>query len=487
MNKLYSLSEKIHSKTVTAFLLSIIIFLSAGFLAIRNKINIETLEMEGIIHETAFRIKENVSKQLYQTKALAALVIQGDGIVYKFDETVAVITADMPALANFLLAPDGVVTHVYPLEGNEAVLGLNFFNEPEHPGNKEAIIARDTGNLVMAGPFMLRQGIVGLVGRYPVYLEPQDGQPRFWGLVSVSLRFPEALDDAGLSLLEHKGYSYELWRINPDTNEKQVIASSGEHLSDNVPFVQRTMVIHNARWYLKMFPIRAWYHHPESWLLIFAGLSISSLIAALVQKNIILKSVMKKTQADSRIAIMLSQIKPHFLYNALTAITQLCEEDPPNAKKTIIDFSQYLRNNMQSLSNEGLITAREELNHVKSYLNLEKAIYSNALNIIYNIENDGFMLPPLTVQPIAENAVKHGIGKKEGGGTVTISVKESTCEYLIYVSDDAMGFNVGDNKEHIGLSNVRKRLAEQCGGSLEILSVIGTGTTVTIRIPKEKS
>jgi hypothetical protein len=484
-------THRIHKKTIASLVLSLLIFAFAGVIAVSNKIDVEKLQMEGIIYENAFRIKEVVSKQLYQTKALAALVIQGDGVVSDFRRVASVISSDIPALANFLLAPGGVVTDVYPRDGNQAVLGLDFFNELDHPGNKEAVLARDTGELVMAGPFMLRQGIIGLTGRYPVYIECETDELRFWGLVSVSLKFPEALDETGLSLLEHQGFSYELWRINPDSNERQTIA--GSERSNTNTYIELPVTVFNAEWYLRIYPIRSWYEHAESWLLIFAGLCISVLIAVLVQSNIVLKQTKHELESLTgtlRTSVLLSQIKPHFLHNALSTIAQLCEENPPKAKESIIDFSQYLRRNMRSLEHDGLIDFKEEMNHVESYLNLEKAIYGKALSVVYKIEADDFSLPPLTVQPIVENAVRHGIGAKENGGTVMVSTAETAAEYVITISDDGAGFDseqaAGKRaRGNIGIDNVRRRLSQQCGGTLTVAAEPGKGTTVIMKIPKE--
>ncbi|MCL2763903.1 MAG: histidine kinase [Treponema sp.] len=499
--------KKIYGRTIISFLLTLFVCSLAIIFSIQNKMNIETLQMERLILESSYRLHEEISKKLYKTKALAALVIQGNGVVNNFQQIAAVITSDEPAIANVLLAPGGIVTDVYPREESKAVIGLDFFNDT-YAGNKEAILARDTGELVMAGPFIVLQGFLGLVGRYPVYTEKNN----FWGLVSVTLKFPDALENTGISMLEHHGFSYDLWRINPDTGEQQIIASGNRHSNANVSYVERLVTIHNANWYFRIFPLRSWYEHPETWFLIFAGLSISILISFLFQNNLELRKVKNDLlsannilQSDAianeleltkyKIAIMLSQIQPHFLYNALTAIAQLCDEDPVKAKKTIMDFSVYLRSNMESLNDKGLISIEKEISHVKGYLDLEKEIYKGALNVIYHIEAGGFMLPPLSIQPIAENAVRHGIGKKEGGGTITLTVRETDNDFLVTVADDGAGFNMDetqvfmhqDNQKHIGIQNVRRRIEGQCGGMLEISSKPEKGTIVVIKIPKTKS
>ena len=190
----------------------------------------------------------------------------------------------------------------------------------------------------------------------------------------------------------------------------------------------------------------------------------------------------------SKVSIMLSQIQPHFLYNALSAIAQLCDENPIKAKKATLDFSAYLRSNMESLNDDGLISIEKELNHVKGYLDLEKTMYREALKVIYDIQAEYFMLPSLTIQPIVENAVKHGIGQKEGGGTIIISVSETNNVYHITVTDNGVGYDVNkpdrDTKIHIGINNVKQRLKEQCGGTLEISSEPEKGTIAVIKIPK---
>jgi len=227
----------------------------------------------------------------------------------------------------------------------------------------------------------------------------------------------------------------------------------------------------------------------ELTLITFSITLVIFIYYASIQSELSQKIKQKELElTQNQIAIMLTQIQPHFLHNALSAIANLCTENPEKAKKAALDFSAYLRSNMESLNNRGLIDIEKELNHVKGYLDLEKAIYGNALNVLYRIETGGFELPPLTIQPIVENAVMHGIGEREGGGTITISVTETDDEYLAIVSDDGMGYDTNSLQqgscEHIGIKNVRQRIKEQCGGTLEITSEINKGTTAVIKIPR---
>jgi len=192
--------------------------------------------------------------------------------------------------------------------------------------------------------------------------------------------------------------------------------------------------------------------------------------------------------SQGRIMTMLSQIQPHFLYNSLAVIQRLCVKDPKLAEETVVEFTRYLRGNIDSLSCATLIPFEKELGHVQNYLALEKKRFGTRLHIVYDIAVRNFRLPALTVQPIAENAVRHGLTKREEGGTLTILTSENAREIIITVRDDGVGFDPNmekrDGRQHVGMENVRCRLASMCGGTLVVQSEPGVGTTAVITIPK---
>ena len=200
------------------------------------------------------------------------------------------------------------------------------------------------------------------------------------------------------------------------------------------------------------------------------------------------KQAMELKLQESHISIMLSQIQPHFLYNTLNSIYQLCETNPMRARSLVNSFAEYLRNNLSTLEEPGLISFETELAHVNTYLDIEKVRFEDTLEIEYDVKCVDFSLPVLTVQPIVENAVKHGTSKKRGGGKVTISTREEKENYVITVSDTGCGFDPAkpknDGKVHVGIENVKQRLTNMCAGTLTIQSTVGEGTVATIRIPK---
>lgn len=207
--------------------------------------------------------------------------------------------------------------------------------------------------------------------------------------------------------------------------------------------------------------------------------------SANIEKELVKKELALSETSNS---LVLSQIQPHFLYNALTSIYRLCDVKPEAAKEAVSNFSKYLRGNLDSIKQTRMISFSDELKHLQAYLSLEKIRYGEYLEVKYDIDVSEFFIPPLTVQPLVENAVNHGVSDLPEGGTVTISTKEKDDCYEIRVSDNGVGFNPdeqkNDGRSHVGIANVRSRLKIMCNGTLEIKSEIGKGTETIINIPK---
>ena len=190
-------------------------------------------------------------------------------------------------------------------------------------------------------------------------------------------------------------------------------------------------------------------------------------------------------KARQRIRIMMSQIQPHFLYNTLSVIQALCRTDPEKAAHITEDFGLYLRKNLASLNENGLIPFEKELEHTKTYVEIEETRFPN-IRVRYDIQDGDFSLPPLTLQPLVENAIRHGVRIREKGIVEVITRKRDACHEIL-IRDNGVGFDVKTLEEldesHIGLRNVRDRVARLCGGVLSIESRIGEGTALTIRVP----
>ncbi len=193
--------------------------------------------------------------------------------------------------------------------------------------------------------------------------------------------------------------------------------------------------------------------------------------------------------AEYRIATMISQIQPHFIYNTLGSICQLCLEQPEKAAELTRDFAQYLRGNFGELDNNEPILLSKELEHVRHYVNIEKVRFPD-ITVDFDIRSDDFFLPALSVQPLVENAVKHGLMGLESGGSITVSAYETDTDHCVKISDNGVGFDTTsriDGRQHIGINNIRERLHAMCGGRLTVDSTPGKGTTAVIYVPKEEA
>lgn len=192
--------------------------------------------------------------------------------------------------------------------------------------------------------------------------------------------------------------------------------------------------------------------------------------------------------AESRISTMMSQIRPHFIYNTLGSIEQLCELDPPKAGELVHDFAKYLRGNFGELDNLKPILMSKEMDHVRHYVNIENVRFPD-MTFSFEMNSRDFHIPALAVQPIVENAIKHGLMKLKKGGTIRVVSYETETDYCVSVADDGVGFDTSlllDERQHVGLRNIRERLKAMVNGTLEIESTVGVGTKVLIKIPKEE-
>ena len=187
----------------------------------------------------------------------------------------------------------------------------------------------------------------------------------------------------------------------------------------------------------------------------------------------------------------MSQIQPHFLYNTLTTIKALIGQNPAQAQTVITDFSNYLRTNMDSLDLTTPVDFVKELEHTRTYTTIEQLRFPDLL-VEFDIQDKNFLLPSLSIQPMVENAIKHGIRKRtEPGGKVIIRSFAKDNSHVVQIIDNGAGFSVlasSDNsRSHIGLINTKKRIEEMMHGQFLIESTPNVGTTITFIIPASEN
>ena len=243
------------------WLLSLLVFACGLLLSVAWVRHSEQLQREksmalatDLAADHAQSLQRGIERALSATYAIAALVRQGNGQVTGFEGIATEMLPFYPGIAALGLSPGGVICCVVPLAGNEKSIGFNQLEDIAQ--NKEARLARDTGNLTLAGPLTLAQGGMGVVGRLPIFLSDSEGARNFWGFTYVTLRFPESLDAARLPLLRERGYAYELWRVVPDTGVRQRIDAWNEQALTQP--VERTLQLPNGVWTLSVAPVKGW-------------------------------------------------------------------------------------------------------------------------------------------------------------------------------------------------------------------------------------
>jgi len=221
-------------------------------------------------------------------------------------------------------------------------------------------------------------------------------------------------------------------------------------------------------------------------LMIVIGTTVSAILlfCFILSDHINQEIRQREENAAQRASIFVLQMRPHFIYNTLTSIYYLCKQDTDQAQKVILDFTTYLRRNFSALAKEDTIPFSEEMEHTKAYLAVEQVRFRDGLTVRFHTPYTDFRIPPLTLQPIVENAVKHGLDPEQEPLEITVSTQKTDEWIEIIVEDNGPGFKPADeNNPQIALKNIRERLDLMCKGTLTIESGEESGTVVTIRIP----
>ncbi len=214
-------------------------------------------------------------------------------------------------------------------------------------------------------------------------------------------------------------------------------------------------------------------------------------LLARVKTLVNLKDSVDKAKA-AEVAFLQAQIKPHFLFNVLNTISSFCDTDPERAGKLINDLANYLRHSFDFKNLDLFVPLNTEISLIKSYLEIEKARFGDELSVEFNLdETVKADILPLSIQPLVENTIRHGLRKKAGGGTVTVSVSQVPEGVQVIVSDDGPGVTAdkldkiltAENVSGVGLKNIHFRLKKIYGTGLSVESETGKGTRVSFTVP----
>ena len=223
-------------------------------------------------------------------------------------------------------------------------------------------------------------------------------------------------------------------------------------------------------------------------LMTVLGSAVSALILLLIILFDQLDKYVKQTRenANLRANTLMLQMRPHFVYNTLTSIFCMIEDNPVKAKEVTGNFTNYLRNNFTAIAQDKPIPFTKELEHTKAYLAVEQARFEGQIFFEFDTPVINFRLPALTLQPIVENAIKHGLDPELDPLYISVLTREAENGVEISVTDTGPGFGEIDNDEpHIALKNIRERLELMCGGTLTLTPREQGGTEVTVFIPEK--
>ena len=228
---------------------------------------------------------------------------------------------------------------------------------------------------------------------------------------------------------------------------------------------------------------------PVELFVIFGMALLAMMMFGLILSNNVEQYTRQQQEiANERANVMVLQMRPHFIGNTMATIYHLCKQDPDKAQQVTLDFSNYLRQNISAIASETTVPFTDELKHTHAYLAVEQALHEDSLVVEYDTPHTFFRVPPLTLQPLVENAVKHCIGRIEGPLHISVRTRQTDDGSEIIVENDGPDFApADDNEPHIALNNIRLRIEMMCKGTLTITPRTGGGTVVTVFIPKRKA
>lgn len=467
--------------TLFVFILALIIaFTAVGISELYYEKN-EKIRTDQIANSQVEKLQHVINGLLFTTRTVEALLQEGNGTIEKFDWIMEVVLKGYD-VRNISLAPDGIVTQTYPYEGNESAIGHNLLEDPAR--SIEAQAAKDSRQLTLAGPYILRQGGFGAIGRLPIYLEKDNESEAFWGFVCVTLEFPQSLKNAQLDSLEKQKYSYELWRIQPDNLEKQIITRSNTALCGTP--CQKSFSLPNSTWYLSLTPVGGWLNLPL--LLIKSAIAlIFAFLIALLYKNI-LELARNRNELDISIQ---QQAVNYKQMNQLNDELRVFHHD---VKNHMLSLSSLLKKENITQAQEYIASISDTLNAATKIVNTENYIFDALLaakidkarekNI--QVESEVFINKQLRVSNthwsiLFGNALDNAIEACELVTTtppmirILIKYKGNILQVKISNTTDQKPFSSGglfkttkkDYLNHgIGLKNIRT-VVKSYGGTLE--------------------
>ena len=497
----------------------------------------EKLKATYTAESTVSRVESQLSKYLAESDLMKRIVEKEYDIDNEqFDRLAELMQEDEDVIEARELAEDGVVSRIYPMEGNEAAMGLDMLQNPAR--KKEARLARLSGEYTIAGPYELVQGGTGALLFDPAYITDQNGEEKFWGFSILVMNWDNFIQEVELEKLEEAGYDYQIWKKDLYTGEKIVIDESENSNLNNS--LEVACSVPNDTWYFEIVPENGWITVSQK---VF-GVIISIALAVMASvgywqykmrryKDILHEEELEKAAIEARMA---NEAKTRFLFymshdirtpmNAIIGFADLLEKHLDD-KKRVIDYISKIKHSssfLLSLINyvlemarieSGKATLKTETGDLKNLVNtlndvFEPSIEEKKLQYTCNlkVENPYVHCDKTKLREILLNVISNSIKYTPEGGSVTVDITEEghdaekkvsfyrftiedtgigmSKEYLPHIFEEFSRENTSTESKVIGTGlglPIVKSLVDLMGGTIEVSSEVTVGTKTIIILP----
>lgn len=476
MNKDYN-QRKIIIRTFAVFVITFLIVTICLYYVDKNREEEEKLQASYTAEATISRIESQLNQYLAESHLIKSIVENGNDMTEDDFNTISSYMQDAQnVIEAHELAKDGVVSHVYPLEGNEEAVGLNMLENPER--KKEANLARKSGQYTIAGPYELVQGGVGSLLFDPIYTaSAKDEERQFWGFSILVLNWDNFMDEIKIDKLEDAGYHYQIWKKDLDSGKKIVIAQSGSNMPSNTLEVK--CEVPNDTWYFEIVPKNGWVSPIQVFVEILIAV-MAAIAGATAYWQLRMRQYKDRIHAmeiekSAELAKQANEAKTRFLFNmshdirtpmnAIIGFSELLEKHHDDPQK-VLDYIGKIKSSssvLLSLINYVLEMARiesgkaelkEEVAHMdelKDVLNsvFEPAVKSKKLDYSYemNVDHTCILCDKTKIREILTNIISNSVKYTPDGGTISVKVKEITstkvgyATYRFVVEDNGIGMS----------------------------------------------
>ena len=529
-------SELYKKIRVHCYIVGLIAFLTAlivGVFLLHNLEKDEKTTGKYMAQITEKRVRARLDQYSMLSALLGNYISAGENLDENtFSELAEKIPNEDGVIKAFELAPEGIVTDIYPKQGNEGAFGLDMLQE--HERKKDAILARDSGKYTLGGPYQLKQGGTGALLFNPVYQDNNSEQDEFWGFVILVIDWDRFIGEINLDYLSDADFCYRIWTYDRGSSDKIILAESQDNMSDNILIVECT--VPNNTWYFDIIPSEGWI--PRSyWIMCIVISCIFSLLIATVFYLISSKKHRERQyeaelEKSAEQAKNANEAKTRFLFNmshdirtpmnAIVGFSGLLEKNLQNERKAkeYLEKIQSSSNLLLRIINQVLEMARIESGTAVLQLKAEDmdALFHRVNTVfeedvrkknlqyhaVLDVRHHYVVCDQTKLQEIMLNIISNAIKYTPEGHSIYVEVHEAVSEnpskirYIFSCEDTGIGMSEEYlphiyeefSREHSTTENkvpgtglglpIIKSMIELMGGSIQVESRQGIGTKFTI-------